>query len=150
VTHVLHLPPLELSFTTLLRRHGVSETTRCSLFRFTQTSATGTSTSTGVQSYLEYCGNSPANWGLLWLGGGGAGVWGLGAHCGMRPGAREMCNSCLYWAALLKTPLVSREGKNTGAGLAQSQSSPPPCRAGFGKGSHRKLGALLLSALSWL
>lgn len=48
----------ERSFTTLLRHHGVSETTRCSLSRSTQTSAIGTSTSTGVQSYLEYCGNS--------------------------------------------------------------------------------------------
>lgn len=52
-----HLPPLGFSFTTSQRRRGVSGTTRCSLCPSTQTSATGTSTSTGVQSYLGYCGN---------------------------------------------------------------------------------------------
>lgn len=37
---------------------------------------------------------------------------GLGAlgHSDKNPGAREMCNRHLYWAALLKTPLVFRAG----------------------------------------
>lgn len=71
-----HLLPLGLSFTTSLRRRGVSGTTRCSSSRSTQTSATGTNTSTGVQSYLEYCGNSPASGGSAPWGGG---AWGPGA-----------------------------------------------------------------------
>lgn len=75
VTRGPHLLPLGLSFTTSRRHRGVSETTRCSSFRSTQTSATGTNTSTGVQSYLEYCGNSPASGVSTAWGGWCLGLW---------------------------------------------------------------------------
>lgn len=57
IPRVPHLPAPVFSFTTSRPRRGASGTTRCSSCPSTQTWATGTSTSTGAQSYLGYCGN---------------------------------------------------------------------------------------------
>lgn len=45
---------------------------------------------------------------------GAAGAWGFGAQYDMLPGAREIGDRHLCWAALLKTPLVSRVGEIPG------------------------------------